>query len=108
VSLWSSVSRRPRDRELDEEIQAHLDMAARDRIERGEAPDAATAAAQREFGNRTLIKEATRDVWVWRAVESLSQDVRYAVRAMRRAPGLTAVPCCRWRSASAPTRRSSA
>jgi hypothetical protein len=53
---WLSRERRDRDRELDDEIRAHLQMAARDRIERGEKPEAADLAAQREFGNLTLVK----------------------------------------------------
>ena len=57
---WAWLSRGRRDRELDEEIEAHLAMAARDRIERGETPQAAELAARREFGNRTLIQETTR------------------------------------------------
>ncbi len=52
-----------RDAELREEIQAHLNMATADRIARGEAPETAAAAARREFGNATQIREATRDVW---------------------------------------------
>jgi hypothetical protein len=80
-----------RDRELDEEIQAHLTMAIRDRIERGENPQEAELAARLEFGNATLTRETTRDMWRWRFLEEIARDIRYALRGMRRSPGMTAV-----------------
>ena len=80
-----------RDRELEEEIQAHLAMAARDRIERGETAESAEQTARREFGNVALVQESTREMWGWRWAERLWQDVRYAVRGMRRAPAFGGV-----------------
>jgi putative ABC transport system permease protein len=80
-----------RDASLDDEIRAHLDMAVRDRIARGESPDAALAAARREFGNVAHVKEVTREMWggIWR--ERLLQDLHYAFRSLRRAPSFTLV-----------------
>jgi hypothetical protein len=60
---WRNRARRVN--ELDEEIQTHLRMAERDRVDRGEAPAEARAQARREFGNVLLTKEVTRAQWGW-------------------------------------------
>ena len=78
-----------RESELDEEMRAHLEMATHDRVERGESPGVAAAAARREFGNLPLIKEVTRDQWGWRTAGALACDVRHAVRLLVRSPGFT-------------------
>src|SRR5438874_4004144 len=82
--------RLPRESELDEEIQSHLQLAAQDRIQHGEAPEHAAMAARREFGNVTLIKEAAREIRGWAWIHRLWQDVSYGVRNLRRTPGSTA------------------
>ncbi len=63
MNWWRFFSRRKRD--LDEEIEAHLRMAVRDRVERGETPVEARAAAAKEFGNVLLVKDVTRKTWGW-------------------------------------------
>src|SRR5215813_794775 len=80
-----------RDDELDEELRSHLMMAANDRIERGESPAEAHERARREFGNLTLVKEVTRDMWGWSWLERVVQDVRYGVRVMAGARSVTAM-----------------
>ena len=65
--------------------------AIRDRVERGEDPREAAAAARRELGNLSQIQEATRDVWGRRWLEQAAQDVRYALRTFRRNPGFALV-----------------
>lgn len=79
-----------RDREIDEELKAHLEMATRDRIARGEPPDQARLAAMRELGNVGLVKDATRRVWSSLTLEQLLQDARFGARILRQAPGLSA------------------
>jgi putative ABC transport system permease protein len=83
--------RRRRDRELQEELEAHLRMAIRDRMERGQSREEATYAAQAEFGNKLLVKEVTRDMWGWASLERLLQDLRYGARMLRRNLGFTLV-----------------
>ena len=77
--------------ELDEEIRAHIEMSAHEREERGELAEEARAAARREFGNVGLVKETTRDSWGYVWIERLWQDVRYAVRLLRKTPLITTI-----------------
>src|SRR5262250_1411070 len=72
LPLWR---RRSREDELEEEIQNHLQMAIRDRVERGESAEEAESAARREFGNVGLIKETTRGMWGFSALETFWQDL---------------------------------
>src|SRR5580765_537732 len=84
---------RPDQGELDDEIRGHIALSVRERIERGEDPDAARLAALREFGNVTLTRESMRAVWRpdWFGMaEALWQDIRVALRSLRRAKGLAA------------------
>jgi putative ABC transport system permease protein len=78
-----------REKDLDEEIQVHLKMAMRDRMERGETAKESKSSVLREFGNVGLIKEVTRDMWGWRSLEQLAQDLRFGVRMLAKRPGFT-------------------
>src|SRR3981189_2894358 len=84
---------RPDQDDLDEEIRGHLALSIKERIERGEDPTSARLAALREFGNVTLTRDSMRAVWRPRwfgMAEALWQDIRVAVRSLRRAKGLAA------------------
>jgi predicted permease len=87
--LWWGRSQR--DRELEEELQNHLAMAARDRAERGEEKREAERAARREFGNAGLVKDVTRDIWGWRWLSDFADDTRYGLRTLANHPAFTSV-----------------
>ncbi|HEY2376409.1 MAG TPA: ABC transporter permease [Gemmatimonadaceae bacterium] len=90
---WLPWVRERRTRELADELRAHLEMAEADRVARGESPRDAVASARREFGNLGLVQELSRDEWGAAATraERLGQDVRFALRMLRRAPGFAAL-----------------
>jgi putative ABC transport system permease protein len=79
------------DADLREEIEAHraLRQAAleRDGLER----DDAAQTSHRAMGNVTLAVEDARDVWAMRVLDSVQQDVRAAVRGLRKSAGFSAV-----------------
>jgi predicted permease len=87
----SFFSRFPsRKAELEEEIQAHLQMDIQNRRDRGASSEQARAAAMREFGNVALIADVTGETWGWVRFERLGQDLKYAFRQLRRSPAFTA------------------
>ena len=77
------------DRDLAREIEAHREMAARRLAGGGVSDRDARAAASRLLGNTTLAREDARRVWLAAWIESVGQDLRYAVRALRRSPAFT-------------------
>jgi predicted permease len=76
--------RKVTERDIEREISGHLELEAEEQRERGLAPPEAGNAARRAFGNPTLVAEDTRAVWKWTALGHLAQDVRYALRTMRK------------------------
>src|ERR1044072_1543374 len=79
--------------ELDDEIRGHMALSIKERIERGEDPEAARRAALKEFGNVTLTRDSIRRVWRHRwadDLENLARDIRFALRSLLRVKGLAA------------------
>ena len=84
---------RPDQNDLDDEIRGHLAISIKERIERGENPEAARLAALREFGYVPHLREEMRRVWYGRwfdMADALAQDMRVGLRSLLRAKGLAA------------------
>src|SRR3954452_7792461 len=111
--------------QVDEELDFHLAMVTRDLVARGPREPEARAEALRRFGDlaqvgercRRLGRQHERNLRRAEYLAELTQDVRLALRHLRRAPAFPPVaglprsprwPCSPWCSPSGPTRRSSA
>ena len=70
------------ERDLEEEMRHHLAL-----LEEDGRPG---AAAHRQFGNVTSLKEESRSMWTFAILEQFAQDLRYALRNMAATPLFTA------------------
>src|SRR5216110_42384 len=91
ISDWLHGLRRKRldEDDLDEEIRAHLAIAAAEKQSDGADPRSAQLESLKEFGNVTLTTEAARRVWTPWWIDALHDqvsDVRYAIRALAKNP----------------------
>ena len=68
--------------DIDREISVHLEMETKANLERGMSADEARLAALRSFGNIASVKDAAFEIKGGGLVESLLQDVRYALRGL--------------------------
>src|SRR5215218_2089765 len=95
--LKGLIWRAPVTEEVDAELRFHLEMTTRELVEGGMTPEAARAEALRRFGDvdavsreckqvgRAEQRERRRAAWL----SELVQDLVYALRQLRRAPGFT-------------------
>jgi macrolide transport system ATP-binding/permease protein len=77
--------------DLDEEMRLHVELRARKLEAHGVSAYDAPYAAQRQFGNRSIIQDISSELWGLGAWERLVQDLRLGFRALRKTPGFTAV-----------------
>jgi predicted permease len=78
------------DRDLDDELRFHEEMTARALVDAdGVDGDEARAAARRRIGNPLRLRERSREPWFSATVEAFGQDVRHALRLLRRDPTFT-------------------
>jgi putative ABC transport system permease protein len=77
--------------DLNEEIRLHIELRVRKLRQQGLSEEEARYMAQRQFGNRTVVQEASSAAWGWTAGERLFQDIRLGARTLRKTPGFTAL-----------------
>jgi predicted permease len=80
------IGRSDVNREIDEELQFHIDEKTRDNIAAGMSADDARRDAVRQFGSRSAVREETHDANVLTHVETVFRDVAFALRNLRRQP----------------------
>src|SRR5215472_16102625 len=89
--LMSLAHRSTVDRELEEEIRLHIELRAKKYQEAGFPEEEACFTAKRKFGNSLMLRERSRELWAFRWLDELAQDIRFGARLLLRSPLFTAV-----------------
>ncbi len=79
------------ERDLAEEMRLHVEMKREENLASGMTPEEARRAAERDFGRSSRHLQESRETWGFALLDSLAQDVRLGLRALRMRPGFTAV-----------------
>jgi len=82
-----SLFRKRRYDDISVSIQEHIDERTDELMDEGMPRDVAERTARRAFGNVTLLRERSREVWQWQKIESLLMDLKHVGRRLRRSPG---------------------
>ncbi len=83
--------RKQQEQDFQRELRDHLELETGEQGENGLTSEEASYAARRAFGNASLVNEEIHEIWSWRWLERLKQDVAYALRIFARTPGFTTV-----------------
>ena len=75
------------ERDLDRELRYHVDRRVDDLITSGLSETAARQHARLELGGVPQVQEAVRDMWIWRGLDELVRDLRYATRSLTKSWG---------------------
>ncbi len=89
--LRGSVRTSAFEQNMDEELRHHLELETEALVAGGMTSEAARDTARRRFGSVALVKDDCRESWGVRAIDMLTQDVRFALRNLRKYPSYTAV-----------------
>jgi putative ABC transport system permease protein len=89
--LYGTLRRNPGDRDLEEELRLHLELAGEDLRRRGDSPDDARRAARLQAGGVTQALEALRDQRGLPWLADLPRDVSHGLRTLSRSPALAIV-----------------
>ena len=88
ASLWRNLLHRGRvERDLDAELHAYVDLLSEEKVRSGMAPVEARRAALIEVGGVEQVKEEVREARAGMLIETVVQDLRYALRSLRSTPG---------------------
>ena len=92
ATWWRAVAKRDAlDRQVEEELEFHIESYADDLIRSGVPREQAMRRARAELGSLAVGREKCRAAWGSRFVDELRADLRYALRMLMRSPGFAAV-----------------
>jgi putative ABC transport system permease protein len=76
---------------MEAELRHHLELETDALVAGGMPPSRARDVARQRFGSLAQVKDDCRESWGMRAIDTVAQDLRYALRTLRKYPAYTAV-----------------